>query len=302
MLTDTISLELFRNTDNWKGHGDIFLHDRFWMLRHFNIRGREFLFSTQPYLLQEQRVVWVRRGWACYSFNLVDYRFVEGDLVVFYGETLVEKKENSSDFEFDAFRYDGVVSDVPIPDVATHHASSDDTDEQPRFIRLHADNAQCLTINRHFDLLWEMVAGQPFPCDNVSLIATSLLLYAKQQYGQAEVEHRPTRSEDVLRRFTSLVSKYADRERRIAFYADKLCIAPHYLSAVIKQTSGRTVMDWINQTAVKAIKVWLAYSDETAVQISERLHFSCPASLTKFFKRATGMTPGQYRNIKSQPL
>ena len=36
-------------------------------------------------------------------------------------------------------------------------------------------------------------------------------------------------------------------------------------------------------------------SDETAAQIAERLRFPCPASLTKFFKRATGMTPGQYR-------
>ena len=73
MLVDTISLELFSNTENWKGQGEIFLHDWFWMLRNFDIRHREFLFSTQPYRLQENRFVWVKRGWASYSFNLVDY-------------------------------------------------------------------------------------------------------------------------------------------------------------------------------------------------------------------------------------
>ena len=55
------------------------------------------------------------------------------------------------------------------------------------------------------------------------------------------------------------------------------------------------MMQWINETAVKEIKVWLAYSDESVSQISERLRFPCPSSLTKFFKRETGMTPAEYR-------
>lgn len=295
MLIDTISLELFRNTDSWKGHGDIFLHDRFWMLRKFNIRGREFLFSTQPYLLQEKRVVWVKKGWASYLFNLMEYRFVEGDLVVFYGDTLVEKKGNSDDFEFDAFRYDGIVDDVPTPQVKASADSGEEAEEGVSFIRLHIREEMRTIVNQYFSLLWDIVHQTPIPHESAAQIVCSLLYYARQQYGQAEVARPVTRSQDILQRFISLVSKYADRERKIPFYADKLCVAPHYLSTLIKQTSGRTVMDWINQTAVKAVKVWLAYSDETAIQISERMHFSCPASLTKFFKRATGMTPGQYR-------
>ena len=104
-----------------------------------------------------------------------------------------------------------------------------------------------------------------------------------------------SRNEDTLRRFIALVSKHAAYHRNIPFFASKLCIAPHYLSTVVKQSSGRTVMQWINQTAVKEIKVWLAYSDETAAEIAHRMNFSCPASLTKFFKRETGFTPSEYR-------
>lgn len=292
MLNDTITYELFRNTEIWKGHGEIFLCDPFWMICGFNIRGREFLFPAQPYLLQERRVVWVRKGWAVYAFNLVEHRFEAGNLVVFYGDTLVEKKSNSPDFEFDAFRYDGLVDNPPVPQTEVPEGQEA---EPPSFIRLVMDEAFAALVEKHFALLWDMVRQQPFPRDNAALLVRSLLLCAAKHYGQAPAPKSVTRQQETLQRFVALVSRFAVSERNIPFYADKLCIAPHYLSTLVKQMSGRTVMDWINETAVKAVKVWLAYSDETAAQIAERLQFPCPASLTKFFKRATGMTPGQYR-------
>ena len=292
MLVDTISLELFSNTENWKGQGEIFLHDWFWMLRNFDIRNREFLFSSQPYRLQENRFVWVKRGWARYSFNLVDYEFRAGDLVVFYADTLVEKKDHSEDFEFDAFCYDSRLS--------VHKNEKEEENERPSFIRLALTDVTRPIIEQHFTLLWDIVHQEPFSQDIVNILTRSLLFYVDQQHGQAMINRPVNRQQEMMRRFLALVSKYAARERNIPFYADKLCIAPHYLSTLVKQETARTVMQWINQTAVKEIKVWLAYSDESIAQISERLLFPCPASLTKFFKRETGLTPGQYRSMGIQ--
>ncbi len=286
MLTDTISIELFRNTKDWKGHGEIFLHDHFWMLHDFEIRDREFLFTTQPYHMYENRVVWVRKGSASYSFNLVDYDFQAGDLVIFYADTLVEKKRHSPDFQFDAFRFDGLVE---------LSADEKPISEPTSFIRLHMDQQTLPIVSQHFSLLWQVVHQQPYPRENVQLLIHSLLLYAGRKHGQSTTPPSATRQQDTLRRFVALVSRYAGRERNIPFYADRLCMAPHYLSTLVKQQSGRTVMQWINETAVKEVKVWLAYSDETAVQISERLAFPNPAALNKFFKRETGLTPMQYR-------
>jgi AraC-like DNA-binding protein len=155
-------------------------------------------------------------------------------------------------------------------------------------------------VEQHFKLLWDMVHQEPFSQDNVNLLTRSLLIYVDRQHGQAMMNRPTNRQQETMRRFLSLVSLHAAKERNIPFYAEKLCIAPHYLSTLVKQESDRTVMQWINQTAVKEIKVWLAYSDESIAQISERLLFPCPASLTKFFKRETGMTPGQYRALGIQ--
>lgn len=285
MLVDTISLELYANTENWRENGQMFLHEDFWMLRHFDIRNREFLFSSQPYRMQENRVVWVRQGKASYSFNLEDYVFEADDLVVFYDDTLVEKKWHSADFQFDAFRFE--------PEQLENEGVRSNC--QTSFIRLHLDEQSRAVVSQHFSLMWEMAHQKPFPTDNVHLLIHSLLLFANRRHGPSSATPVVSRRDDILRRFVSLVSQFAGKERNIPFYASRLCMEPHYLSTFIKQASGRTVMQWINQTAVKEVKVWLAYSDETAAQISERLGFPCPASLTKFFKRETGMTPGQYR-------
>ena len=281
MLIDTISLELFSHTENWKENGKLILHDRFFMLRDFSFAHKDFLQSKQPYRLQEGRVVIVKKGWADYSFDLVDYHFTEGDMVVFLTDLLIEKHGHSDDFEVDAFSFD---FDSPcLPEM------------NEGFIILHLYGKTQAIVMQHLNLLWELAHEEPFPSENIRLQQDSLLLFIRKQEGKKTVYRSMSRNEDTLRRFIALVSKHAAYHRNIPFFASKLCIAPHYLSTVVKQSSGRTVMQWINQTAVKEIKVWLAYSDETAAEIAHRMNFSCPASLTKFFKRETGFTPSEYR-------
>ena len=82
---------------------------------------------------------------------------------------------------------------------------------------------------------------------------------------------------------------------RDSFYADKLCLTPHYLSSVIRETSGQTVMQWINQAVILEAKVLLKHSNLLVFQISDELNFPNPSFFSKFFKRMTGMTPAEYQ-------
>lgn len=281
MLVDAIALELSSHTEHWKENGQLVIHDHFFMLRDFSFSRKDFLRTTQPYRLQEGRVVIVKRGCADYSFNLVNHHFEAGDLVVFLANTLVEKHGHSADFEVDALSFD---LDSPwLPDM------------ERGLLRMKLSEQTRPVVMQHFSLLWEMAQHSPFPAENVRLLLNSLLLYVGRCCQSVAVASPASRREELLRRFISLVSQHAAHERSIPFYAQQLCVAPHYLSTLVKQGTGRTVMQWINQVAVTEAKVWLAYSDETAAQIADRLNFPCPASLSKFFKRETGLTPGEYR-------
>lgn len=113
--------------------------------------------------------------------------------------------------------------------------------------------------------------------------------------GAAIRETGTDRSKVVFDRFMNMVSEYHMEEHSVAFYADKLCLSPKYLSKLVKSASGRSASDWIDSYVILEAKNMLRYSDAPVKEIVARLNFPDPASFHKFFKARTGMTPTQYR-------
>lgn len=103
------------------------------------------------------------------------------------------------------------------------------------------------------------------------------------------------RVKQLFDRFIQLVTEYHDSERGMAFYADKLCLTPKYLSKLVKQASGRSAPDWIDAFVILEAKNMLKYSDVPIKEIVYKLHFPNQSVFYKFFKTHTGMTPSEYR-------
>ena len=99
----------------------------------------------------------------------------------------------------------------------------------------------------------------------------------------------------LFERFIALVTEYHNTERGVAFYADKLCLTPKYLSKLVKQASGRSAPAWIDSFVILEAKNMLKYSDKTIKEIVYALHFPNQSVFYKFFKAHTGMTPSEYR-------
>lgn len=105
------------------------------------------------------------------------------------------------------------------------------------------------------------------------------------------------RSKEVFGRFIETVSEYHTVERGVAFYADKLCLTPKYLSKLVKAASGRSAPDWIDSYVMLEAKNMLRYSGMPIKEIVSRLNFPNPSTFHKFFKAKTGLTPLQYRKM-----
>lgn len=103
------------------------------------------------------------------------------------------------------------------------------------------------------------------------------------------------RVNQLFERFIALVTEYHTSERGMAFYADKLCLTPKYLSKLVKQASGRSAPDWIDSFVILEAKNMLKYSDRTIKEIVYALHFPNQSVFYKFFKAHTGLTPSEYR-------
>lgn len=104
------------------------------------------------------------------------------------------------------------------------------------------------------------------------------------------------RRNPLVDRFLMLVQQSFKEERQIDFYATRLGVTPKHLSRMLKQSTGFTAAEWIKNYILLEAKVMLKSSTLTMGQISKQLNFPSQSFFAKFFKKATGMTPKQFRN------
>lgn len=102
----------------------------------------------------------------------------------------------------------------------------------------------------------------------------------------------------IVERYIELVQTHYREERIIGFYADKLCITPKYLSKLVKEYTGRSAGEWIENYVILEARAMLQSSDMTIQQIASSLNFPNQSFFGKYFKRATGLSPKQYRHMK----
>ena len=105
----------------------------------------------------------------------------------------------------------------------------------------------------------------------------------------------PKRTEDVFIGFIRLLPENFERHHDIGFYADSLHISTTYLSRVVRQVTGRTVIDYVNQFLLMEAVFLLRTTAMSIAQISDRLHFSDQAAFSKFFSHEQGVSPKEYR-------
>ena len=103
-------------------------------------------------------------------------------------------------------------------------------------------------------------------------------------------------SESLFNRFYDYLIEHHRENRDVAFYARKCCLSPKHFSAVIRQETGSTPMEWVTMYVIIQAKSMLKGRKELTIQqIAHQLGFSEQASFTRYFKNATGMTPTEYR-------
>ena len=104
-----------------------------------------------------------------------------------------------------------------------------------------------------------------------------------------------TNKNSIVERFLELVHEHYREERMISYYADRMCLTPKYLSKIVKDNTGRPASEWIENYIILEARAMLQNSDMTIQQIAQSLNFPNQSFFGKYFKRATGMSPKQYR-------
>ena len=77
----------------------------------------------------------------------------------------------------------------------------------------------------------------------------------------------------------------------------ELNMSSNYLSDLLKKETGKNAQEHIQHYVVDKAKTMLLSTTESASEIAYRLGFEYPQHFSKMFKKKTGVSPAEYRNL-----
>lgn len=153
-------------------------------------------------------------------------------------------------------------------------------------------------FNRYYDMLLSITKSRALKYqDKAARYLTLSFFYG--YFCNIHMENEPSRRSgkyEIFSRFLELLQMYHKQERQIMFYAGKLCMTPKYLSRIIKDVTGHSALEYIEDYVITEAKSLLASTNMSIQEISYELGFPSQSVFGKYFKRVTRMSPKEYRN------
>ena len=128
-----------------------------------------------------------------------------------------------------------------------------------------------------------------------ALVHDMLAGIQKQSDTVEETGMEADRNKRIFKQFMDELSEDGGIHRSVSYYADRLCYSPKYISGAIKEISGRTPTEWINEYTIEQIKYQLKHSDKSVKEIAEMFNFPNQSFFGKYVKAHVGMSPARYR-------
>ena len=237
------------------------------------------------------------KGCATAEINLTRYEVTEGVCVFSMPENVIQVVQVSEDFEgyvivvamefLRSIQID-LKNMLPLYMYIRNHPCvrfpARAMEEIGQFYELLQQCADDTRSKRRLEIIKGMISALMYKvCDELDRL--SFLLE----------EISGSRREALFMQFLDLLTEYHRQQRSVGFYASRLHITPKYMSSLIKEVSGRSAAQWIDDYVILEAKSLLKYSDLSIQEIAYRLNFSTQSFFGKYFKQHTGMSPGQYK-------
>lgn len=182
------------------------------------------------------------------------------------------------------------------------HATAMDEDLHTLFSGLHGGPVwelqaeQLAMASTLLDLIaHETATDHPSARRAANGLLTVLIAKCAQWAGGQQPHPGEPISADVVRRFLGDVERDFLTERRVSAYADRCAITADHLSDLLRKRIGRTAMEVLQDRLILEAKRLLLHSSMSLKEVGFALNMEDPAYFSRVFKKATELTPGEYR-------
>lgn len=234
-------------------------------------------------------------GYAKVEVDLHAYHFEQDDIIIVFPGQILACNEKSSDFALNYFSFsnhfiDDILFRLPsafigfLKESVKYHLPVMEKESMfaEYFTIMHSKFSETTNVCRSEIIL--------------NLLHNFYLDLYSKVIARNEIQTRqPKRKKELEEEFFRLVKAHP-KNREVAFYAEKLCITPKYLSIITKESAGTSAKELIDNFAITELKLQLKSASTPLKEIAAQLNYPSEAFLCKYFKKRTGMTPTYYRN------
>ena len=169
------------------------------------------------------------------------------------------------------------------------------TDLQAKHIMALMELLEAIALHDHHDLQLrrQMLLSQ-------LAVGYEFINYYRREQDRALPDSRPA---TLYKQFCDLVVVHYKENRNFNYYARLMNYDPRYFSKVFRQYSkGHSPLEWIQQyVAMQAKRIIDMNPTQTIKETAWQLGFPTTANFCRYFKRATGIYPQEYKNYSGKP-
>ncbi|TWI18836.1 helix-turn-helix domain-containing protein [Sphingobacterium siyangense] len=125
-----------------------------------------------------------------------------------------------------------------------------------------------------------------------------LLNYCNRFYNRQFITRKKA-SNDLFLKFEELLVAYFQNETSglptVQYFSEKLLVSAHYLNDMLKNLTGQTTQQHIQNQLIEKAKELLSTTNLSVAEIAYQLGFEYPQSFSKLFKNKTNQTPLEFR-------
>lgn len=130
----------------------------------------------------------------------------------------------------------------------------------------------------------------------VEALLAGIMILIGRRCTQPDAAAAPRRrGAEHFQAFCELIEAHFMRQEPVSFYGRRLGITAAHLNALCRQATGKSALALIHERVLLEAKRNLVYTSMTVSQVSDAVGFNDPAYFTRFFTRATGISPRAFR-------
>lgn len=255
-----------------------------------------------PYRANHYTIVFIISGQLKVQLNLTSYELRDGDVIVITPKTVMHILKMDGDFQLIVINF---TLDFALQNtIKKNEVNSFDFYASNMIQKLSLKPAEMEQFVQYSTLLLEKNTHKNpalFGDEIVSLIFNLLLYELAVVYknNNADIRIEMSRKEELTFRFLKILEQNFKSQRSVQFYADSLFVTRGHLSKVVKEISGKTAGQLIDDATIMEARLLLSEPSSSIAQIANELQFGDQSLFGRFFKKNTGFSPSEYRNKRT---